>query len=278
MAYQHTIASTARRILACLALAALLTGVAGCGGSSGPAGGIVARVGPTAITRTELNQWMSTLAGGDYNEVARGHVVPAGLVSEPANYAACVASLQAAEAAHAGHAPASNAAPPQTSAQLLAKCHLLYQVVRRQAIAYLIEAQWTISIAAEEGLTATNTEITNELNKYATREYGSTEAFDQYLAHARRTLAEERLIVQLDILSNKLQQKVSNGGKQATTELTEAAQRWSAKTQCAPGYVVRHCAQYASNTPAPTTPSAAILMEQVATITGIPCVNNRACG
>ena len=87
--------------LAIVAASVVLVGMSACGGgSSGPSGEVVAKIGGTTVTRPELSHWMSTLAGGDFYEIGRGHAVPARLASEPPDYAACVASLQEARPEH----------------------------------------------------------------------------------------------------------------------------------------------------------------------------------
>ena len=97
MARSIRMAGSAQRSLAwALATAAassfLAVGLTACGGGSGSSGDVVARVGETAITRAAVSHWMGTLAGGDYYVMSSQHTVPAGLVSDPPDYAGCVAS------------------------------------------------------------------------------------------------------------------------------------------------------------------------------------------
>jgi hypothetical protein len=263
---------------AALAVCLVLIGVIACGGGGGIAGDSVAQVGATAITKAELGHWMSTLTGGDFYEVARGHAAPAALVSEPPNYAACVSSLQAAAAgAHrTGQQQPASAAPRTTAAQLLTKCRQLYVALRLQATAYLVEAHWLIGAAAEDGVTVTDGEVLRELQRIKASEFPKPGQFQRYLAANRRSLADELLVVKLHVLSQKLQEKMSSGGKRATIKLSEVGQRLTAKTSCRPGYVVPHCRQFRKWRTIVRDP--AVLLEQVATITGLPCINREACG
>jgi hypothetical protein len=259
-------------------IAAVLTVTLGaCGGSGGElSGDAVARVGAASITRGELDHWMTTLSGGDFYEVARGHTSPAGLVSEPPNYPTCVSSLQAAATKAQSQPKPTFAAPQESSAKLLAKCHQLYVALRLQAIKYLIDAKWTLGVYAVLGVTVSDQEIAKELSQVKSSEFPKPGQFDQYLADSRRSLADELLVVKLDLASHKMQQKVAKEGKQTIRRLSEAAQRLTAKTNCRPGYVVPHCRQFRKWKG--TAPSPAVLLEQVATITGIPCANREACG
>jgi hypothetical protein len=270
------------RVISALVVSLLaIVGAAGCGGGGGgiPAGA-VAQVGDTAITTAELNHWMSTLVGGDFYEVGRGHPAPAGLVSEPPNYARCVASLEAAmprtraASSTPGSSPASDTA---THPNLLVKCHQLYQALRFQTAAYLVNARWTTAVYADLGITASDADVQRLLAEVKEREFPKPGQFEQYLAINHRSLADELFVLRLNVLSNKLARRAHAEGTRAVIRrLSEAGQKWTAKTECRPGYVVQHCRQF-RKVPE-KTPDPGILLEQVATITGVPCVNHQACG
>jgi hypothetical protein len=140
-------------------------GLASCGGGS--SSDVVAKVGSTAVTKAEVNHWMSTLAGGDYYEVSRKHTMPAGLVSEPADYARCTANLSAA---------VGSVAPPParpTPSLLLSKCRQLHYAVRQQAAEFLVEGQALIGLAREEGITASDREIKETFAEIKKQEFPS---------------------------------------------------------------------------------------------------------
>jgi hypothetical protein len=267
-----------RGVLVALALLLGMLGVSACGGGRDAASGaVVARVAGAPITKPQLSHWMSTLAGGDFYEIGRHHAVPARLVSEPPDYAACVTSLQAAAAgARNGQTIMVPTAPTETAAHLMGKCRELYVALRLQAIAYLIEARWIIKVAAEVGIRASGAEVTLKLRKIKAAEYPGHGQFQRYLAESRRSLADELLVVKLDVLEQRLGQHLSAHGRNAAIRLAEAGRKVSAEIDCRPGYVVPHCRQF--KVARTTTRSPVVLLEQVATITGIPCVNRQACG
>jgi hypothetical protein len=254
-------------VAACLAAA----GLAACGG--GTSGEVVAQVGGSPITKAEVNHWMSTLAGGDFYEISKQHALPAGLVSEPPNYGACVTHLETIAAS------SDTVKPKPTAPQLLSKCRQLYQALRLQALNYLVDSQWTIGLAGEEGLKASNGEAMQLLKEIKAEQFPKEREFQRYLANNRRSLADEMFVMKLNVLQRKIQQKLSAGGSQALAQFTEAGQRWTAKTSCNAGYVVQHCKQYTGQQPAAASslPSPAVLLERVAVITGRPCVNHLAC-
>jgi hypothetical protein len=268
----------AHAVCAVIVASLAITVATGCGHSGGIPGNAVARVGDTAITDAELDHWMSTLIGGDFTEVGRGHTVPAGLVSEPPDYARCVASLEAAAPKPPGGSRELASAPAkQTAAQLLVKCHRLYQAIRFQAAAYLVNARWATGVYADLGITASDADVKRLLAEVKEREFPKPGQFARYLAVNRRSLSDELFVLKLNVLSNKLERKIhAEGLRPVTRKLSEAGQRWTAKTTCRPGYVVPHCRQFRKV--AKTQPDPGILLEQVATITGIPCVNREGCG
>jgi hypothetical protein len=257
-----------KAIRAVLILASLLVAIgclAACGG--GAPADVVAQVGPTSITKTQVNHWMSTLAGGDFYEVSHHHTIPVGLVSEPPSLAACITRLQAA-------APtAGKGAPRLSAAQLGGKCRQLNQAMKLQAVGFLVESQWIIALAADEGVKASDQEV-KQLFSRIRAEYPTQAAFQQFLGRNRRSLADELFVVKLDVLREKLSKKLTAGGKPMLAKLTDDGQRWTEKTSCRAGYVVAHCKQFKQELPH-TSP--AVLLEQVAAITGLPCVNLPAC-
>jgi hypothetical protein len=252
-----------------LVLAAACVGACGGGGGSS---NVVANVGSTAITKSEISHWISTLVGGDFYEVARRHRVPAGLVSEPANYGECVTSLEDG-IAHSGFKRKGSAA------ELASKCHELHRALKEQTAEYLIEAQWLMALGREAGVTAGQKEI-NEILTRIKHEYLSERRFQQFLANNRRSLADELFVIKLDVVRQKLSEKVTAGGDKAIAKLFQMGRKWDARTSCKSGYVVEHCSQFrGASTPAPGLPTPAVLLEQVSSMIGTaPCVNPAACG
>jgi hypothetical protein len=262
-------AKAIRPILASLAVSLAVAGLVACGGGS--SGEVVAQVGGSRITRAEVNHWMSTLAGGDFYEISKRHMVPAGLVSEPPDYGACAARLQAVAAG------AVRVQPKPTAAQLLSKCRQLYQALRMQALSFLVEDQWIIGLAGEEGLKATNGEVMQLFNEIRAQEFPREGELRRFLASNRRSLADEMFVLKLDVLRRKIQEKTTAGGSQMLARFTEAGQRLTAKTSCRSGYVVQHCKQYTAPLTTSSLPSSAVLLERVAVLTGLPCINRPAC-
>ena len=234
---------------------------------------MVARVGDVPITQAAVNQWMNVLIGGDYYELSASHTVPPNLVSDPPDYPRCVQSLQTA----ATKSPKTIVR--LTPLRMLKECRQLNEALKEQATNYLITAQWLIAFNRELGITATRPEVESLYRKVKATRFPTAAAERRYFASQHLTAAQELFIVMLDVLRNKNEQRVEAGGQRAFALIQAAEKRWSQKTTCRPGYVVAHCKEYTGGEEQSyvTTPSPAILMEQVAAIAIGRCTASAAC-
>jgi hypothetical protein len=259
-------------VVAVLLLAA--TGLAGCGSSGAasgsPGGEVVAEVGGSPITRAAVSHWMGTLAGEDYYELSASHTLPAGLVSDPPDYAECVSRLQAA----AGNA---RAASSLTATGLLTKCRQINLALRIQAAGFLVQEQWLTSIARDEGIVASEQEVQTLFRRIRAEQYPTEADLRQYLASRRSSVADELVRIKEDVLGQRISKKLTAGGHRAATELMAIERSWTAKTSCSAGYVVEHCKQFKGEQIYPGGLSAAVLMEKVAALVTGRCTNLQAC-
>ncbi len=246
--------------IACICLAVTVLAACSSSSSSGdPSNETVAQVGGYAITKAMVNQWMTEKVGEDYYEVAT-HESPPRLVSEPADYPACIASLKAI-------APIPGEGKPQaqpTVAQLTSKCKELYQAIKTQALAYLVSSYWSINFDADHGIKVTGEEVQQKLKQIRAERYPTEGEFQHLLTSMRRTLSQELLIVKLDLLGQKLEKKLQNGGPQLSATFIREAKSAATSASCRPGYVVEYCKGYKApqTTSAASTP--AVLLEEIA--------------
>jgi hypothetical protein len=270
------------RALVAIALMVTTAVLTACGAGGGNASGasssttsqageVVARVGATPITRAEVNHWMSTLAGGDYYEVSFGDTVPEGLVSDPPRYSVCVAHLEGA----AAKAPLKGNQP--SSVELLTKCRELHQALRLQAIALLVDVEWILGLAAEEGISASAKEVLAAYNRSTAERFANRSALSRNQVARRISVSDELLLFRKNVLASKLIAKLKSQGGVASISRLEA--RWAPKIDCRPGYVVEHCKQFHSTPPpSPSQPSAAVLLEQVNGLATGHCRDTPNCG
>jgi hypothetical protein len=254
--------SIGRRVLVAVSIGLSTASLVACGSTarSGDPSGVVAQVGHVPITRTVVGHWISALAGGDYFELSGGHAAPAGLVSDPPNYKRCVTVLQSAKSG----APARSQRP--TGAQLLRKCQQLYQALKTQAIAFLVDAQWAIASSRELGITATDAETRQVFEGTRRKLYGNDAALRRYLASRHLTLSDLLLQTRLNLLAQRTLQRLhSTGDRRAiSAQFNETWARWTRRTSCNGGEIVEHCRQYRGGPTYPFSPPASVMIEQVA--------------
>jgi hypothetical protein len=221
-------------------------------------GNVVAQVGGTVITKAMLGHEMSTIFGGDYYEINR-HPAPRALVSEPPNYPACLAELRAlVRRMPAGSRPGV--------AQLGLKCQQVYQAIKVQALGVLLADQWYKGLDAEQGVTVSEAEAEHALAQLKASQFPKEGEFQAYIAHRHWTVADELLLLTIDLLSTKIQEKIKTSGAQVSEALNQSTTKWTAQTRCRTGYVVERCKQYKGPSGSPSTPSPALLVEQLNTL------------
>jgi hypothetical protein len=234
----------------------LLLGLCSCGGGGDSA---VATVGKTKISRSTLNHWMNTMAGGDYQELV-GSPAPVGLVSEPANYSRCVAAAKTIK-------PKSLPASIPNEARLKIRCRQLYTAVKEQALSYLISVLWRAEEGAELGQGVSDREVARQVQQLAYRDYKSPAAFRRFLASRHWSLGDERTLLKRNLLDTKFLERLKRraaalgGGEQTYGKLVnENVAKWRSRTRCSRGYTAWQCRPAGSTEPA--GPSAAILVEE----------------
>jgi len=255
---------------ATLAATVVIIGLAACGGGGSTSGTVLARVGSTPITRAELNHWMSSLAGADYYGLSAKHTIPAGLVSDPPNFAACVAHLEAA-------AVPNKVSSQPTGVQLLGKCRELYAALKRGAMEFLVGAEWVTGMARIVGVSLTEGELQQDFKRSTAERFTNDSEFHSYLTSTRQSPSDRLLEVKLQVLGRAVVEKLAAAGKQGPRRLAEAERRLTSETTCQPGYVVEHCKQFSPHTAIHLTQPASVLLEQVASLATGRCTNLAAC-
>jgi hypothetical protein len=212
--------------------------------------GMVALVGTHAVTRAMLAQWMAEQIGEDYF-LASGGRVPARLVSEPADYPACIALLAAA-----------GRAAGVTGGQLRETCEKLYRAIRLQALEYLVSSYWAVDFGAAHGVTVSATEVARGLGQFKAARYPKQGELQGVLESRTRTLAQELFIFKNDLVSRKLLPKLTAGGTSGA--LAKEAVSDAETATCPREYVVEHCKGYSTSPATPVHPSAAVMLEEIA--------------
>jgi hypothetical protein len=236
----------AGRVLCAGVAACFGVGLAGCGGGSGET---VAQLGRQTITKVMINQWMAPTIEEDFYAVAT-HPAPPRLVSEPANYPACVTALKRITPIPGGQ-PRQ---PQPTTANLENRCHALYQAIRYQTTGYLIGSYWLIAFAEAHGLKVTEQEIQAKLAP-------NKQELQASLTAHHLTLPQQLFRLKLQLLQNKLLEPAFAQGKAALATITTAMKTSTITATCQAEYIVEHCRQYKTPGGYPGKPPAVQLQE-----------------
>ena len=196
--------------------AILFTGLtlAACGG--GIPGNAVVSVNGTPITTSTFNHWMSVAAGSSAAAAAPGQTAPKPVVPDPPTYSACIAHLQAT-----APKPAKGQ-PKPTTAALKAQCEQQYTALKQQVLGFLISANWVIGEAGGQGVKVSDNEVKKQFNQIKTQQFPKEADFQKFLASSGQTISDLLLRVKLNMLSSKIQQKVTKdaGKKPSQQEIT----------------------------------------------------------
>jgi hypothetical protein len=138
-----------------------------------------------------------------------------------------------------------------------------YAALRDAAMNDLILARWIRGEAEERGVTVSQSEVQDQLQQIIKQQFNGQSKFDAFLkqSHFSRQDALDR--VELQLLSNDIQQQVLGQGTGTAEQQAAAAKfqsafmsKWRARTACEAGFVVYQCAN-GPQPPPTTTPAGA---------------------
>jgi foldase protein PrsA len=182
--------------------------VTGCGG--GIPGNAVAQIGEQAITKETFGHWLNVAAASSA-QTAAGKTAPKPVVPDPPSYTNCIAHLKATAPKPAKGQPAP------TEAQLKAQCEQQYTALKQEVLGFLISSNWVLGEASDQGVSVSDKEVEKKFNELKTQQFPKEADFQKFLASTGQTKNDLLLRVKLNLLSQKIQQKVTkNGGKKPT--------------------------------------------------------------
>ncbi|HEY7891689.1 MAG TPA: SurA N-terminal domain-containing protein, partial [Solirubrobacteraceae bacterium] len=193
-------------LLGVSALAALT--LSACGG--GVPGNAVVSVNGKPITTSTFNHWLAVAAGSSAAATPTGQAAKS-VVPDPPTYTKCIAHLEAT-----APKPAKGQLKP-TAATLKAQCEQQYTALKQQVLGFLISANWVLGEAEEQGVKVSDTEVKKQFNQVKNQQFPKEADFKKFLATSGQTVSDLLLRVKLDMLSSKIQQKITkNAGKKAS--------------------------------------------------------------
>jgi hypothetical protein len=231
--------SAACTLCVTLAISGLL---AACGSSGSTAGSAIALVGKHSITRATLEHWTDVEAVLAYNTDPKSPV-PSGVVPDPPAYVKCIAYLQ--------KAGTESEQASLTHSRLKHRCQERHGMLQRHVLDILLFYYWLLDEGVEQGVRVTDAQVKKKLDQA----FPSEGAYRRYLSLTGETPANERLIIEKDLLDDGLLQlaevkarprpkTVREHERMLATLATDFTHKWKARTSCSAGYIVPECKQY----------------------------------
>src|SRR3954471_11687198 len=178
---------------------AAVTGVgatfAACGGVPGNS---VATVDGESIEKAQFSHWLNVAAksSGQAN---------AAVPDPEADYAKCVAAKRKATPAPA------KGQPKVTDTQLKTQCKQEYEQLRNQVLQLLISFKWIQGEASSMDVKVTDAEVNKSFAKQKKQSFPKDADYKKFLSTSGQTEADILQRVKLDLLSNKIRDKVVKG-------------------------------------------------------------------
>ena len=184
------------RLFAALgAVFVVIAGLSACGGGV-PGNAVVAVDGSQNISKAAYAHWLSVAAaaGGVAGEKA---VVP-----DPPNFTACIAHLQATTA------KVSKGQKAPTTAQLKSQCEQQYKSLQQEVMGFLTSSAWVLGEGKSLGIKLTDKEVQEQFLHIKHQQFKKPAEFEKFLQTSGQTVSDLMLRVKLNMLSQKIQQKI----------------------------------------------------------------------
>ena len=171
--------------------------VAGCGGVPGNA---VAEVDGNAIEKSSFDHWLTVAAksGGQPQ------------VPKPPEYTACIATKRKTLPKPA------KGQPKTTDAQLKTQCKQEYEALRDQVLQLLISFEWIEGEAKELGIKISDAEVKKQFETQKKASFPKEADYQKFLKDSGQSEEDIMLRVKLDVLSNKIREKITKGKDQVS--------------------------------------------------------------
>jgi foldase protein PrsA len=180
--------------------------VAGCGG--GVPGNAVATVDGNDITKASFTHWL--------NVAAKSGGQQATAVPKPPDYKACIAAKRKALPKPA------KGQPNTTDAQLKTQCKQEYAQLRDQVLQLLISFEWIEGEAQAQKIKVTDAEVKKAFETQKKASFPKEADFQKFLKDSGQTQDDIMLRVKLNVLSDKIREKVTKGKDKVTdAEITK---------------------------------------------------------
>jgi parvulin-like peptidyl-prolyl isomerase len=192
----------ARLVISACALLGVSATVAACGGVPGNA---VATVDGQAIDKADFTHWM--------NVAAKTSGQTSTAVPDPQDgYKQCIAARRKATPKPA------KGQPKVTDAQLKSQCVQQYNTLRDQVLQLLISFKWIQGEADSMGVKVSDADVKKSFDQQKKQSFPKDKDYQKFLKTSGQTQNDIMQRVRLDLLSNKIRDKVVKGKDNVTDQ------------------------------------------------------------
>jgi parvulin-like peptidyl-prolyl isomerase len=163
----------------------------------------VAKVNDALITKAEFDRFFETAAKGQSQGGAT--VAP-----DPPNFTKCIAAGQ--------KQPAQPGSPKPSPEQLKATCKQQYDATKNQVMQFLIQAEWIQQEAEDRGVKVPDAEVRKQFEDQKKQSFPKEKDYQKFLKESGMTEQDILFQVKLDVLQNKLREKILEGKGKATDD------------------------------------------------------------
>jgi foldase protein PrsA len=189
--------------MALCALALTAAVAVGCGGVPGNA---VAEVDGTAIEKSDFTHWLNVASKSGQSST----------VPDAPDFTKCVAAKRKTTPKPA------KGQPKTTDEQLKKQCKQEYDSLRNQVVGLLVSYQWIEGEAAKQGVKVTDAEVKKSFDAQKKQNFPKEADWQKFLKTSGQSQEDILLRVKLDLLSQKIRDKVIKGKDKVTDAQIQA--------------------------------------------------------
>jgi foldase protein PrsA len=198
------LARSIRFLLALGAFFVLVAALAACG--NGVPGNAVVRVDDAVIKKSTFNHWLR-IAVLSNSQQQPGVTAPKPVVPDPPDFKACIVDKRKT-------APQPGKGQPKvTDASLKAQCKQEYGSLRDEVLQFLIQAEWLKGEAKDQGIKVSDKTVNASFDKQKKQAFPKEADFQAFLKSSGMNLDDIKLRVEVDLLTNKIRDKITKGKK-----------------------------------------------------------------
>jgi hypothetical protein len=137
------------------------------------------------------------------------------------------------------------------TAALRAGCRRTYEGIQARVLNFLVTGYWLRGEAAEMHASVSQAEVHRKFQEYRQEDFPTQAAFQRLKEASHQSVRDLEFAVETQMLSARLIERFTTRvGKGKTERATiiafnkHIASKWTPRTNCKPGYIVKGCKQY----------------------------------